>query len=105
MRTIPLSETLETELKAWKLRSAFSKPDDLVFPNGVGKFVNHSNFLNRDWLGLFAAMGEAHKLDVSKPAPPATFNWHVLRHFAISSRIEGLKPKPCRSLPAIRHSP
>jgi integrase len=99
MRTIPLSEALVNELKACKLRSTFSKPDDLVFPNGRGKYVNHSNFLNRDWLGLFAAMSEAHQLDPSKAAAPEVFNWHALRHFAISCWIEaGLNPKTVQEL-------
>jgi integrase len=31
---------------------------------------------------------------VQHPAPPAPFNWHVLRHFAVSCWIEaGLSPK------------
>ena len=33
MRTIPLGENVLAALKAWRLRSPFSKRDDLVFPN------------------------------------------------------------------------
>jgi integrase len=93
MRTVPLGEAMITELKAWKLRSPFSKDGDLVFPNDVGKHTSHTNFVKREWIALFKAMAEAHKKDASKPAPPR-FKWHHLRHFAVSCWIEtGAPPK------------
>ena len=86
MREIPVSDALVAELKVWKLRSAYSKPDDLIFPNGAGNYINHSNFLNRDLACLFA--GDAGGQGSAK------FKWHHLRHFAASCWIEaGLQPK------------
>jgi integrase len=40
-------------------------------------------------------LDQAHKEDpAGVPEPPARFNWHALRHFAISTWIEvGLAPK------------
>lgn len=82
MRTIPLSDALVTELRTLKLRSAWSKDDDLVFPNAVGKYISHSNFLKRDWPNLLSAAKAEH------------FQWHHLRHFAASCWIEaGFQPK------------
>src|SRR5262249_22170730 len=76
-RTVPIGDAVLVELKALKLRSPRSKPDDLVFANGVGKHVSHTNFLHRDWAGLF-----------NKPGAPARFRFHDFRHFAISCWIE-----------------
>jgi integrase len=94
MRVVPLGDAMVTELKAWKLRSAYSKPDDLVFPNAVGKYISHTNFIHRDWHPLFADMAAAHKEDSSRPAAPPQFKWHHLRHFAVSCWIAaGAPPK------------
>jgi integrase len=82
MRTIPLSGALVAELRAWKLRSEYSKDDDLIFPNADGGHVRHTNFLKRQWAPLFKAAG-------LRP-----FKWHHLRHFAASCWIEAkLQPK------------
>jgi integrase len=76
------------------MRSPFSKDDDLVFPKSRGTYTSHTNFLKRDWAGLFDAMDEAHAEDSAKPPAPARFNWHHLRHFSASCWIEaGLQPK------------
>jgi integrase len=82
-------------LKVWKARSRFSKPDDLVFPNSDGNFTGHDNFVKRRFLPLFDRLEADHKEDPRNvPAPPKRFNWHGLRHFAVSCWIEaGLKPK------------
>jgi integrase len=82
VRTVPLSAQLVAMLKEWKLRSAFSLPDDLVFPNKKGRHVGHDNFVKRHFLPLFDRV-------LAMP-----FNWHALRHFAVSCWIEaGLAPK------------
>ena len=82
MRTIPLGITVMAELKAWRLRSSFSKPDDLIFPSRRGHYENHVNMVKRRLKPLFAK------------AAVEPFNWHALRHFAISCWIEaGLSPK------------
>jgi integrase len=83
VRTVPLSAQLVSALKALKLRSKFSKDEDLIFANRRGTHVGHDNFIKRQFLPLFdIARGVEH------------FNWHGFRHFAISMWIEaGLTPK------------
>lgn len=95
MRTIPLSAPLILKLKEWKLRTKRSKPDELVFPSRRGWYVNHDNMIKRKFLPLFDELAAAHIKDPNKhPAAPPRFNWHALRHFAISTWIEaGLAPK------------
>jgi integrase len=86
VRTLPLSDHLIAALKAWKLRSKFARPDDLVFPNGAGGYTDHHNLVKRQFIPLFAA---------GKPR----FTWHGLRHFAVSCWIEaGLAPKTVQTL-------
>ena len=95
VRSVPLSNQLVAMLKAWKLKSQFKKPGDLVFPNGEGKHVGHDNLIKRRFLPLFHTLEDAHKNDPGNiPVPPRRFNWHGLRHFAVSCWIEaGLTPK------------
>ena len=82
VRTVPLSEQLTGALRAWKLRSKFSQPGDLIFPNTRGNHIGHDNLVKRQFQPLFGI--------VRVPR----FNWHGLRHFAISTWIEaGLAPK------------
>jgi integrase len=82
MRMVPLSAPLVSALKAWKLGSQYSKPEDLIFPNRQGVHIGHDNLVKRRFTPLF----EATKI--------AQFNWHGLRHFAVSTWIEaGLSPK------------
>lgn len=95
MREIPLGSEVVALLKAWKLRSRFVSPDDLIFPNRTGKFDNHDTMVKRRFRPLFAKLKELHaEKPKAHPKPPAYFNWHALRHFAISCWIEaGLAPK------------
>jgi len=82
MRTVPLSESLVALLKEWRLRSRFSQPGDLLFPSRRGGYESHDNMVKRRFKPLF---------EVAQVRP---FNWHALRHFAISSWIAaGLSPK------------
>jgi len=83
VRTLPLSDQLIAMLKTWRLKSQFSKMDDLIFPNRNGRYVGHDNLIKRQFLPLFDEIK-----DVTR------FNWHGLRHFAISCWIEaGLAAK------------
>lgn len=92
MRTIPLSTALVASLKAWKLRSKWKKADDLVFPNGRGTYVDHSDMVKRKYLPLFDALAK-------KGIKVERTNWHSLRHFAVSTWIEaGLAPKTVQTL-------
>jgi integrase len=95
MRTIPLSQSHITMLKAWKLRTRYKKDDDLVFPSKRGGYKSHDNMIKRKFLPLFDKLAENYRNDPTRnPEPPAPFNWHALRHFAISCWIEaGLAPK------------
>ena len=95
MRTVPLGTAVVSELKKWKLRSKFAKPDDLVFPNRRGSYENHDNLVKRHFLPLFDTLAKLHTDEPKRYAPaPARFNWHALRHFAISTWIDaGLSPK------------
>lgn len=95
IRTVPLAASVVTMLKEWRLRSRFAKDDDLVFPGRTGSYAEHSNFVKRKFIPLFAKLAALHSKDPKKHAPaPVRFNWHALRHFAISGWIEAdLKPK------------
>jgi integrase len=82
VRTVPLSDQLIAALREWKLRSPWSKPSDLIFPNRCGRRTGHDNLVKREFLPLFGVAGVRR------------FNWHGLRHFAISTWIEArLAPK------------
>jgi len=73
VRTVPLSAHLVAMLKAHKIKSKFSKPEDLVFTNSHGHHIGHDNLVKRRFLPLFEA------------TKAARFNWHGLRHFAVST--------------------
>jgi integrase len=82
VRTVPLSAQLVQALKAWRLRSRFSRSEDLVFPNRQGGHMGHDNLVKRQFLPLL------RKLAIRR------MSWHSLRHFAVSCWIEqGMRPK------------
>lgn len=95
VRTVPISGQLTAMLKAWKLKSKFKRPDELVFPNSQGKHIGHDNLVKRHFHPLFDRLEAAHKDDPTNfPPPPRRFHWHALRHFAVSCWIEaGFTPK------------
>jgi integrase len=82
VRSVPLSSQLVAALRAWKLRSKFKSADDLIFSNATGGHIVHDRLIKSRFLPLF------NKLPVPR------FNWHGIRHFAVSCWIEaGLAPK------------
>jgi integrase len=95
VRTVPISNQLTAMLKVWKLKSIFKGPDDLIFPNSEGNHIGHDNLVKRQFLPLFDKLEAAYKDDPANfPPPPRRFNWHTLRHFAVSCWIEaGFAPK------------
>jgi len=95
MRTVPLSQALVLMLKEWKLQTKRKKPEDLLFPNKRGWYTGHDNMIKRKFNPLFDKLAELHKKDPAQhPEAPVRFNWHALRHFAVSCWIEaGLNPK------------
>jgi integrase len=93
VRTIPLGEGMLADLRAWRSVSRFSARDDLVFPNKEGKYTCHDNMVKRKFLPLFVQL-KAKWAGEGRNEPVERFNWHALRHFAISCWIEiGLPPK------------
>lgn len=94
-RVVPLGGQVVAALKAWKLRSSYKKAADLVFPNADGGYENHDNMVKRRFNPLFETLAKRHaELPLRNSEPVARFNWHALRHFAISCWIEaGLDPK------------
>jgi integrase len=94
MRIIPLSQPLVLMLKEWKLRTKWKKAGDLVFPNKRGSYTNHDNMVKRKFLPLFGLVAKKYEEERLNSLPPERFNWHALRHFAVSCWIEAdLKPK------------
>jgi integrase len=95
MRDAPLGADVVAALKAWKVRSKYTQPDQQVFPNEHGGYQNHDNMVKRKFFKLFEKLAELHAAAPEQhPTPPARFNWHALRHFAISCWIDaGLSPK------------
>lgn len=94
VRMVPISDQLISTLKAWKLRYKFSKPSDLIFTNKRGRHIGHDNLVKRKFLPLFDALEKKHKENPEQARAPARFNWHALRHFAVSCWIEaGMTPK------------
>ncbi|AVA21199.1 site-specific integrase [Rhizobium sp. NXC24] len=91
IRQVPLSSAMLAELLAWKEAAKKKEADDLVFPNTKGGFLDHKNILKREFRPLMKAAAAKAKEEGRKFKP---FNWHALRHFAISLWIEaGLQPK------------
>ena len=55
----------------------------MIFPNREGQHLGHDNFIKRQFLPLFDLLPTVKR-----------FNWHALRHFAVSCWIEaGLAPE------------
>lgn len=93
MRIVPLASAVVTMLKEWKLRSRFKKPADLVFPNRRGGYTRHDHMTKRAFLPLFDKLHEKGEAE-GRSASVERFNWHALRHYAVSTWIEaGLAPK------------
>lgn len=95
VRTVPISNQLTAILRVWKLKSKFKKPDDLIFPNNRGNHIGHDNLVKRRFFPIFEKLEGAHKDDPTDlSSPTRRFNWHALRHFAVSCWIEaGFAPK------------
>ena len=87
IRTIPLPSVLLSALRARQETTKFDQPDDLVFPSEDGEVVHHSVWLNGSFYKLwkkFRASPEGRGVKQCK--------WHALRHYAISTWIEGKAP-------------
>lgn len=71
VRTIPLLPALRRLLVAWKLRSPYTQPDDLVIATGSGSSVQERN--------LRRALDDA-KTAAKLDATVERLSWHSLRH-------------------------
>ena len=86
-RTVPLPGALVGELRAWRLRSPWSQPDDFVFASENGTPLDRSNVRR----AFDRALGAARFPD-GRPAFPEVFGaregpkptFHSLRHTAAS---------------------
>jgi integrase len=93
LRTIPLGEGVAAALVAWRQVTRFPGKDDLVFPNRLGSYDNHTDMVKRRFLPLFTKLAAIWEQE-RRNEPLEVFTWHALRHFAISCWIEaGLPPK------------
>ena len=93
IRTIPIADSLCLSLKEWRLHTRFSGQDDLVFPNSEGRYLNHDDLVKRKFYPLFEKLAKKWN-EERRNEMPEPFNWHALRHFAISCWIDaGLPPK------------
>ncbi|MGO7605554.1 tyrosine-type recombinase/integrase [Rhizobium ruizarguesonis] len=91
IRRVPLSSAMLAELRAWKEAAKNSESEDLIFPNAKGGFLDHKNILKREFRPLLIV---AAKKATDEGRKFTSFNWHALRHFAISTWIEaGMQPK------------
>jgi integrase len=77
-RTVPIFPTLRKALKEHKVASRFTDPDDLVFPDQLGRPENPFTVAHRELRVTFEAAGLEEK----------AFTFHSLRHFAVSRLIE-----------------
>ncbi len=93
LRTIPLGEAVLRALQGWRQKTAFAQAADLVFPNFRGEYWNHDAMVKSKWRPLFKRLAAAWQ-EQQRNDRPDFFNWHTLRHFAISCWIDaGLPPK------------
>jgi len=84
-RTLDLAPDLVHELKAWRLRSRYSRDEELVFPNSLGKPL-HRAFLHK---GLRLAI---EKANTGRAGTPPHVSVHGLRHSFASLMIQLGKP-------------
>ncbi|MBS0248408.1 MAG: tyrosine-type recombinase/integrase [Proteobacteria bacterium] len=93
IRTIPLGEAVIVALRNWRKLTRFSNADDLVFPNYLGTYWDHDGMVKSKWKPLFKRLADRWE-EERRNEQLAYFNWHALRHFAISCWIDaGLPPK------------
>ena len=95
MRRIPLGAPVLAALEGWRRRTPFPKADDLIFPSKRGTYAGHDNMVKRQFKPLFDKLEVEDQSRFGRDVEPIErFNWHALRHFAISCWIEaGLDPK------------
>jgi integrase len=95
-RTVPIGPVLVDTLRQWKLRSAYSRPDDLVF-TANGRPLQHKGML-----GALHAAQRAMKIVDDKGEPK--YGLHSLRHYyaslCINRRADGGLELPVKNVSA-----
>ena len=76
-RTVPVDETTLDALRAWRLKSAHSKPESIVFCTRTGHVTSHDKLLD----AMSAVMKTAKLVDSDGSA---RYGLHALRHFFAS---------------------
>ncbi|WP_316162840.1 tyrosine-type recombinase/integrase [Bradyrhizobium sp. SZCCHNRI20481] len=93
LRSVPLGEAVIRALQGWRQKTRYPQPADLVFPNFKGGYWSHDAMVKSKWRPLFKRLA-ARWQEQQRNDRPEFFNWHALRHFAISCWIDaGLPPK------------
>ena len=91
VRTIPLGLRMTQRLRRHRAETKYSSDGDPVFPNRLGGYMNHHNFMARRFKPLQEIISE---FEMKNGRQHKSTTWHANRHFAISSWIEaGLSPK------------
>jgi integrase len=91
LRTIPLGGSLVQALQFWRKSTSYPGKDDLVFPNRHGRYYNHRGMIKYKFDPLFDKLKNRWQ-EERHNEPLEIFNWHALRHFAISCWIEAGLP-------------
>jgi integrase len=87
MRAIDMSPDLRDELAAYKARTRFAEPSDLVFPTHQGRIQNTNNILGRTLRGAVEKANERLAKD-ELPLIPEKLKTHELRHTFCSLLFE-----------------
>jgi integrase len=106
-RDIPLAPIVLNALTKWK-EECPKGGLDLVFPNGAGNVVSHSNLYDRFWqplqIGLGMAVDTGEKDANGKAIMAHRYGFHTLRHAAATLFIQHLKWSPKRIQTVMGHS-
>jgi integrase len=84
-RDVQISDAVVTELRVWRAHCLESELG-LVFPNGVGKVIQHSAILRDGWFSVQRRIG------MVDPSGKPKYKFHSLRHFYASIMIEARTP-------------
>jgi len=95
LRSIPLGESVLAALLTWRRVTRFAGKNDLVFPNRLGSYDNHTDMVKRKFLPLFAKLAAIWEQERCNE-PLEVFTWHALRHITNSCWIEAGLPV-CRA--------
>jgi integrase len=106
-RAIPLTPMVVNALRRWRQECPTGELD-LVFPNRWGRVQSHQNVVQRFWDQLQIANGltvdTGRRDEDGHPILQAKYNFHCLRHAAVSLFITHLGWTPKRVQTVMGHS-